>query len=143
MNKVLIANLFLFVVSCCLPALEFKNSNSPNDVMFGLRALAVGWSGLFAWIFTWFANPAWLLGVIFMSRRKPTPAVIFAVVAIALAGTTFSVIGRELPADEGGVTKMTVIKLLPGCYVWMASLVTLPFAVFFKRPAEHPAIASS
>jgi hypothetical protein len=38
------------------------------------------------------------------------------------------VIGRELPGDEGNVTRTTIVRLLPGCYLWMASLATLPVA---------------
>jgi len=133
MNKVLIASFILYLVACCLPALEFKNSNSSNNVMLGLRALAVGWSGIFAGVFSWYANPAWLFGAILMCLRKPVPAAVFGVIAIALACTTFQLIGRELPGDEGNVTKTTVIKLLPGCYVWMASLVSLPLAAFFQK----------
>jgi hypothetical protein len=132
-NKVLITSLLLFLVSCCLPALEFKNSSSPNDVMFGLRALVVGWSGFFVWVLSWYANPVWLLGVVLVLLRKPIPAAIVGVVAIAIAYGTFSLVGRELPADEGNVKKMTVIKLLPGCYVWMASLVILPVAAFSNK----------
>ena len=41
-----------------------------------------------------------------MSMRKTTPAVIFGIGALGLACTTFSVIGRELPGNEGNVTKM-------------------------------------
>lgn len=134
MNPVLIASVVLFVLGCALPALEFKQSGGrPNDVMFGLRALAVGWSGLFAAIFAWYANPVWFFGAILMALRKPIPATVLGVIAVAIACATFSVIGRELPGDEGNVTKMTVIKLLPGCYVWLASLVLLPLAAFFSR----------
>lgn len=135
MNKVLIGSLVLYVIACCLPALEFKNSGSAvaTDVMLGLRALAVGWSGIFAGVFAWYANPAGLVSLILMVLRKPAPSLVFAVIAIALASTTFLLIGRELPGDEGGVTKTTVVKLLPGFYVWMASIVAVPVAAWFPR----------
>jgi hypothetical protein len=143
MNKILITSVGLFVVSCCLPAIEFKNSGSSNDVMLGLRALVVGWSGLFAGVLSWYANPVWLLGVLFVLLRKPLPAAISGVVAIIIAYTTFSLIGRELPADESNVNKMAVIKLLPGCYVWMASLVLLPIAAFTNKPLKSVAPVQS
>jgi hypothetical protein len=123
----------LYAVACCLPALEFKNIYKPNDIMLGFRALAVGWSGIFAGVLAWYANPFWLLGLILALLRKPILATAAGVVAVAIALTTFSIIGRELPGDEGGVTKTTVIRLLPGCYVWMASLVALPLAAMFQK----------
>jgi hypothetical protein len=135
-NAVLIASLVLFVVACCLPALEFRKSNNTHDVMFGLRAFVVGWSGFFAGVNAWFANPVWMLGMILVVVGKNHMGLVTGVVAIAIAATTFSILGRELPGDEGNVTKTTVIKLLPGCYVWLASLVLLPIAALFQRTAS-------
>ena len=133
MRSLLLATLVLYALACCLPALEFKNSDKPNDIMFGLRAAAVGWSGIFAGVMAWYANPFWLSGLILAFLRKPILATAAGIVAIAIAFTTFSILGIELPGDEGGVTKTTVIRLLPGCYVWMASLVALPLASMFQR----------
>lgn len=133
MHKLLFLSVGLFLISWALPALEFRRSNAANDVMFGLRALVVGWSGVFAAVFAWFANPFWFFGVVFLALRKPWLAGFLGVIAIAFAATTFSVLGRELPGDEGNVTKTAVIKLLPGCYVWMASLVLLPIAAVLSR----------
>ena len=133
MNAVLIASVVFFAIACCLPALDFRKSDGSQDVMFGLRALAIGWSGLFAGVMAWYANPVWLLGANLAYVRKPIPAVLLGLIAIGIATATFSVVGRELPADEGNVVKMTVVKLLPGCYVWMASLVLLPVAALWSK----------
>jgi hypothetical protein len=132
-NIILFTSLALFLLACGMPALEFKNSNGSTDVMFGLRALVVGWSGLFAAVMAWYANPFWLLGLVLAFFRKPMFAMFVGVVAIAIATTVFSVVGRELPGDEGNVTKTTVIKLLPGCYLWLASLVLLPVAALLQK----------
>ena len=95
MNSLLAISLLLFVVACCLPALEFKNShNKPDDVMYGLRALVVGWSGIFAGVYAWYANPCWFAAMILAFFRRPTTATIVAVIAVALATTTFAVVGR-------------------------------------------------
>lgn len=134
MKILLIASIVLFVIACCLPALEFKNSNGPNDVMLGLRALAVGWSGIFAGVMAWYANPLWSLGLILGYLRKPLLVALAGIAALAVAATTFGIIGRELPGDEGNVTKTTVIRILPGCYVWMASMALLVLAAFLPRP---------
>jgi hypothetical protein len=132
MKTGLLASMALFVIACCLPALEWRSTNDPRDVMLGLRALAVGWSGIFAGVFAWYANPFWMLGLLFGFLRKPVPAALIGLIAIGVSCTTFLAIGQELPGDEGNVTKTTIVRLLPGCYLWMASLVALPAAVLLN-----------
>jgi len=131
--KVVLIPVILYLVACAIPALEWSNSAKPNDVMLGLRAFAVGWSGILAGVLAWYANPFWLLGIILAAFRKPMWTLAPGLIAIAISATIFSDIGRELPGDEGGVTKTAIIKLLPGCYVWMASLVTLPLAALIQK----------
>ena len=101
MSKELKSGLFvslLFAIACCLPALEFRSSTGTNDVMRGARALVVGWSGIFAGVMGWSANPFWLLGLVLLSVRKPKLAALAGVVAVAIASSTFSAVGRELRA---------------------------------------------
>jgi len=133
MNTLLLVSLALFVLACAMPALEFKNSKGVHDVMLGLRALVVGWSGVFAAVMAWYANPFYLLGVVLAYFRQPMLAALAGLVVIAIAVTVFSVVGRELPGDEGNVTKTTVIKLLPGCYVWLTSMILLPIAALVQK----------
>jgi len=128
-----LASLLLFVIACCIPALEFKNSSRPNDLMWGANALAVGWSGIFAGVMAWYANPFWVVGLFLGFIRKPLPAAIAGVLSLLIAFTVFKDIGRELPGDEGGVTRTTIIRLLPGCYLWMASQAMLVLGVFFPK----------
>jgi hypothetical protein len=123
----------LFVAACCLPALEFKNSDKPNDVMLGLRALAVGWSGIFAGVIAWYANPFLALSLVLAAIRKPVMAGVAALIVVGIALTVFSDIGRELPGDEGGVTKTTLIRVLPGFYVLIGSMVTAGVAGFIRK----------
>jgi hypothetical protein len=100
--------------------------------MWGARVLAVGWSGIFAAVMAWYANPFWLLGLV-LGVLRSTLMLLAGLVALAIASSTYLVIGRELPDDEGNVTRITMIRLLPGFYVWMASLATLPLAALFSR----------
>ena len=125
MKRAPLISMGLFSVACCLPALEWHKAGTPNDVMFGARALVVGWSGIFAGVFAWFANPVWAAGFLFALLGKPKIAALFSVVAMMIALTTFTLIGLELPGDEGGVTKTSIIRLLPGFYVWLASILSL------------------
>ena len=64
--------------------------------------------------------------------RRPMLATVFGIIAVALAATTISIVGRELPGDEGNVTKTTVIRLLPGFYVWIASIAVVPLTAFWR-----------
>lgn len=123
----------LFLVACCLPSLELRVSDGTKDVMLGLRVLVIGWSGIFAGIVAWYANPFWLLGVAMSFWKKPTVGIIVGVLALAIGYTTLSLIGRELPADEGNVKKMTVVRILPGFYVWMSSLALLTLTSLVQR----------
>lgn len=123
----------LFAIACCLPALEFSRSAGGTDTQWGANILAVGWSGIFAGVTAWYANPVWLLALVLAWFRKPTLAAVAGLVPIGIAATTFSLFGQVLPADEGNVNHMTLIRLLPGCYVWMASLAVLPLVVFFRK----------
>src|SRR5260370_24726899 len=113
MKSALVVSLLLFVTACSLPALEFNNSKSPHDVMWGANALGVGWSGIFAGVFAWYANLFWLIGMILGIRRKPKPAVVVGVIAVAIACSTFAVIGQHFPADEGKTTHITLLLPLP------------------------------
>jgi hypothetical protein len=132
MKIILIASLGLFAIACCLPALEFSKSQNPKDVLSGANVLAVGWSGIFAGVIAWYANPVWLFGLIMAYIGKPKWAAIAGVIALLIGCTTFSLFGQELPADEGGVNHMTLTRTLAGCYVWLVSLVTLPLVMFFR-----------
>jgi len=142
MRRVVLVSLVLFAIACCLPALEFKHSNGPNDAMWGAGALLMGCLGIFAGIGAWYANPFCFIGMVLGFFRKGVLAAIAGIIAIAIAANTFSVLGRVLPADEGDVNHMTVVRLLPGCYVWMASLVVLPLAALFRRAKPKPGVAT-
>lgn len=134
----LFTSFVLFAVACCLPALEFQNSDKPNDVMYGLRALAVGWSGIFAGVVAWYANPCWFLSLLLGFCRRPILAAAAGAVSLLLATTTFGLIGRDLPADEGNVTRTKVIRLLPGYYLWLGSMALLPLAAAMRRQPYVP-----
>lgn len=123
----------LYAVACCLPAMTFTDPTKGVDVMLGLRALTVGWSGIFAGITAWYANPFWLGGMLLLYFRKPVPALVCGVLAVAIAVSTFTLVGRILPADDGNVNKMTVLSIGPGAYVWLVSLVVLPIAALVQK----------
>ena len=129
-----ILSILLFVAACCLPALEFRSvETGAPDVMFGARALVVGWSGIFAVVMGWYANPFWLVGVILAAFKKPTMSAAAGLIALAISCSVFFDLGRELPGDEGNVTHTRIARVLPGCYVWMASMAVLPILAFVRK----------
>lgn len=123
----------LFVLACALPCLELLISDGKTDIMLGLRALAVGWSGIFAGITAWYANPVWLLGVVMGFWGKPLVGIFAGAFAVVIGMSTRSVVGRELPADEGNVKKMTLVRVHRGYHVWLASFVVLVVVSLLQR----------
>ena len=123
-NTLILLSVGAYVIACCLPALEWRNTGRPpeREIMLGLRALAVGWSGIFAGVVAWFANPLWLLALCLVFFQKPWLGSIAGTIALLIALTVFSVVGRELPGDEGNVTKTTIVSVWPGAYVWFVSI---------------------
>lgn len=122
MKILILLSVIAYVIACCLPALQWKDDNKPVDIMLGLRALAVGWSGIFAGVVAWYANPLWAAALGLAFFRKPLFGAIAGMIAFGIALTVFKVVGRELPADEGNVVKTRIIAVLPGAYVWFVSI---------------------
>jgi hypothetical protein len=129
-KNLILVPMALFALACALPALRMAKD---NGVAFGVHTLAIGWLGIFSGVFAWYANPFFALGVLLSAFRKRIPATICAALAMPIALTVFNDIGRQLPGDEGNVTKTAIVRLLPGAYIWLASLVTLPFAAYFRK----------
>ncbi len=123
----------LFVVACCLPALEFSKGQGGKDVLWGGNVLAVGWSGIFAGVVGWYANPIWVAGLVLVLLGRPKLAAVAGLLALTIGCTTFTLFGKDLPADEGGVNHMALTRTLAGCYVWMASLASLPVAALLTK----------
>ncbi len=139
----------LFVISCFMPALTVqKTGGAPPaaaDAWGGLQALAIGWMGLFTGMLPWFANPLWLAASVFLlTNRWRVAALVLCIVALALAATTFGLIGQDFPADEGGVTMQSITRLETGAYVWFACLVcqmlTAAYLFFADKTAAAAAI---
>jgi hypothetical protein len=125
----------LFVAACCLPALEFNIPQGGEGCYMGGTILAVGWSGIFAGVFGWYANPFWLLGLVLVLVRQRWFAAAAGTAAIAIGCTTISMFGQALPTEN----QMTLVRLLPGFYIWMASLVSLPVLAMTREPALRQA----
>ena len=117
-------SLSLFGLALMTPALFFE----ARDSMLGFVALLIGWLGLFVGQFAWFANLFWGLGLLLLLLGRPRGAIVVIACGFLIALHTFAVIGKELPGDEGGVTRMVVSGAGPGTYLWLSSFLTLLIA---------------
>jgi len=129
----LLIPLGLYVAACCLPALEWRTDKGVTDVMFGLRALAVGWSGIFALVLGWYANPFWGLGMLLGAAGKRSGASVCAVIAFAIGLTIYVDTLRSLPADTGGNNRTRIVAILPGAQLWLLSIAALPVVMLTRR----------
>jgi len=74
-----------------------------EDYWQGILALLFGWFGFTEGIIpfiAWFANHAWVLGLIQVGRRKFKYGGYMALIALGLASTTFII--RDISINEGG-----------------------------------------
>ena len=110
-------SLALYIVSLCLPALEFRTQSPVR----GLTALLWGWWGVVTKDFPWFANPAYFLSLLLAYAGKQASSLLLCGLAIGLG--FLSVFVREWYFNEAGGTP--VERLGAAFYVWMASFVAL------------------
>lgn len=141
--------LLLYAMSLPLIALEFtKTGGHPNQRMLGAELLLVGWLGVFVLQFAWLANIIWLVSILGVIFRFPLLAALPALLAIGASLQTLMLFGMDIPGDEGGVTKMRLIALGPGAYIWWAALgaplLWALVAILFTRrlgpPPRQPAM---
>jgi hypothetical protein len=131
---VVLACLALFLVACAAPALEFLDTNAKSlNVMQGFQILLMGWMGVFVGQLAWFANPLFALGLLLLSLRRRTAALVCGTGAMLAAGDTFVLFSQQLPANEGGVGKLILQHLRAGFYFWAAALVLLPLGALILR----------
>lgn len=130
-------SLLAFFLSLALPALEFHPSrrDDADYVWSGGQALILGWQAVFVRNFAWFANPAYFVSVLLLFRRRWRAAAAVGSLALLLALHALALVGRQLPADEGGVNVTALIRLHAGFYVWLASMlaVIVGALVAFRR----------
>jgi hypothetical protein len=113
----------VFAIACALPALRFQTLNGTEQSWFGGAIFLLGWMGALVGQFGWFANLLLLGSWISFGFRWRRAAILLAGGALLLAAQTFALFGEAIPADEGGVNKLTLTHFMPGFYFWIASIV--------------------
>ncbi len=119
---------FTYVVALMLPAVYRPGLGAPTSGLTGY--VEYGYECLGGLPFAllspaWWANPAWLLGMIALVRNRPKLARICGLVGAFLALSVF-VIG-PFPPDNFGFSDMRL-----GYYIWLASMLALVVIAQFQ-----------
>jgi 4-amino-4-deoxy-L-arabinose transferase-like glycosyltransferase len=136
---ILICGIVLYLIACATPALSFRVfTENPAEFRVekyvGGTLLLVGCLGMLQGQFAWLANPLLVSGVFLMLIRRPRVAIVPLVIAILITFCTLAGKSRQFAHDEGGVSKMTLEQILPGFYLWVASIsIILAAALFWPR----------
>lgn len=139
----LIALLCIFVLyglACVLPVLDFTKADgspTPDGPMIGVVALITGWLAVTIDQFAWFANLLWLLSLLLLLLRRWIPSAITAILSILLALNTYTIYGKQVPANEGATEYMYVQRIRFGFYVWMASFLATSICAIILRQRER------
>jgi hypothetical protein len=107
----LAVSVVLWLVSLWLPALGDESGS-----MHGLEVLLIGWMGPITFTFAWYGNLFWLVGAVFMARRK-APPVFVSLAGLALSATCL--LNDTVASDAGSGPAM----MLVGAYVWLGSFL--------------------
>lgn len=107
----------LWVLSLALPAIAPSN----GQVLTGLDALLRGWQAAQAGVYSWYANPLFVLASIASVLGRFRTASVLGGVGLLLALTSFAASAlarnRGIPAPELGFG--------PGLYLWLAAQLGL------------------
>ena len=126
-TRIAAVSIALFLISLALPAIRQPligdtRPEDPANISGGLSLLALGWMGMEARVFSWFANPLYVAGMAFYLRRSRKHYRWLFTLALLFALSTFIRVGLPFQSDASGGNRSMII-LLAGFYVWTASMV--------------------
>ena len=113
----------LFISSLFFPALLFQYQKS----LPGFQILAWGWWGILTLDFAWFANPIYLIGLMYLKKEEYVAARYCSAGALVLGASSFS--AKEWWFNEGSGTP--IMGLGSAFYIWMLSFLLLFIGSFF------------
>jgi hypothetical protein len=131
-------SLLLYLIACCTPALELTTTAREHltpvthETMWGFQLLLRGFIGVFFGIIAWFANPLWAVALLLVSVKWVKAAMAVSLASLVISFTSFLAIGKDLAVWESDIYHQHPSALLPGCFLWMASLALVPLACWLK-----------
>jgi len=131
-------SLVLYAIACCCPALELTTTTREHltpvthDNMWGVQLLMRGFMGIFFGIVAWFANPLWVVALLLVYLKWVKTALAVSAASLVIAFTSFLAIGKDLAVWESDIYHQHPSALLPGFYLWMASLAVVPLACWLR-----------
>lgn len=127
-RHVALASVALYLLSLALPAIhEVGLGVAPTR---GLGILATGYFGFLFLQLGWLANVFWVLGLVFLARRRWKRAAVLAALAVVVAADSFVLYATGFPSDSGHNYAVT---LMYGFWVWWASLWVLAAGAYLLR----------
>ncbi|MEM9253230.1 MAG: hypothetical protein AAGB29_12855 [Planctomycetota bacterium] len=113
-------SVLLFAVSLFLPVFDLRDQ--PDGYYIGLPVFMVGWAEC---PLAWMANPLWLAASVFVLLGRPMVGLAALIVATALAFTSLTYLGTEMPTNASGAVKAEIVAMGSGFWLWVASIVSL------------------
>lgn len=126
----------LYFVACVTPALGFDKQTWP-----GYQVAMIGGMGVLLGQFGWLANLPLFAAWVLLGLGKVRAGRICALAALLIAAHTFTLFGQNVPMDEGGMNHMRLQTLLPGFYLWIASILTALIGSWWVPP--KPSVAKA
>jgi hypothetical protein len=115
-------SLILYAAACLVPALHFDKTTGEQQIMKGWEVALLGWQAVLIGNFGWGANPILILAWVLLLLGSGRIATVCGGLAVVFALMSLMLLGKTIPADEGGVTHMVLSRLYIGFYLWVASM---------------------
>ena len=102
----------------------------------GYEVLLMGPLGILFLQFAWFANPLFLVSIVFVGLGWRIATAIVAAIAVIIALDMLTLPGTLIYLDEGGVNTTTALGFSAGAWVWLAAMVAPLISI--PRPSPPP-----
>lgn len=129
-NRLTVLAVSLWVFSLILPGLVLPSHVSDLESAPGFTILLLGWLGLLAGIFSWYANPFFLYVCWKLSFKSSGTPTIAAVLSVLLASTMFFY--SKIPGGAGG-SPVSVYGYGWGAFLWYSAILLAAAAVGVRR----------
>jgi hypothetical protein len=128
-NKIIIGALIvLYVISIILP--YGSGSHEDSFIGGGLVVLLIGWLGLFAGVFSWYANPFWFNALSSFKKGDYKSSMTLSCIALVLGSQVFFMFLGKKPMNFGDAGRVVIPGA--GYYLWMFVILVTFFLSWVK-----------